>query len=504
MRIKAILTLSLISLLLFSCSTEKKFDFNQQWTWQDLRDFTENEDTHRMINNIKKLVPLEDARYLFREIAKFEQPKDVYKLTRIERKQHESGGGFFGVLPNHFDQQNLIPLPIDFNKTIRLGLYLSKVRKNNVRDLLTANIGYNLTFDNKELNKSEVPGPDNISLRLNFSQLDNILTYYDNMESSKLKELATEDIFTSMIDARRENKTIDAPYPVRTDYIYFIGAAAMDSPERKIWNWINPANNFGFSEFYTNRQLYADFIDYLRENNRDFITPITHRLSQYLPQEVRYDGELQFSVNFGQNLWPTPTGVGFNIVQLKDNYSNYFIGARKEIFKQLHTQLCIKPADKKQNFQYDDISYWNFEREEDRKFYSILAFTYMEGLATYISGRPKGFDFFLQVKESVSYLEQIHNVIYNTKKERLLTQLENFGTEPYGPLTGLGYLMARTIETYFGKDEIIRCIENGPVYFFNKFYDHRKTIKNRSFVHITEEVADRIEGLYKRQKKHYR
>ncbi len=503
MRVRAILTGIIITLLLTGCSKDKKFDFNGQWTWQDLKAFTDNEDTHRLIDNIKKLVPLDDTRYLFREISRFETPEDVYNLTAIEKRQNQLGGGFFGVIPNHFDQKSRIPLPTDFDKTIRLGLYLSKVRTNNIRDLITANIGYHINFKNEEINDTSTPGPENIHLTVDFSLLEDILDYYNNFENEQLQTLAENNIFDNMIAARRENKIIPSPYPQRTDYLYFLGAAAMNNPERKIWNWLNPANNFGFSEFYTNRHLYSEFIDYIKKNSRNFTNPIAARLSDYLPADVTFTGELQFAVNFGQNIWSAPNSVGFNIAQIKDNYPVYFKGARKEIFKQLHSELCIKSPDKKNNFQYEDIKYWNFETEEDRKFYRILAFTYMEGVSTYISGSPKGFNFFMQAKQSVSYLEQVYNIIYKTKKEGLLTQMEVFGMEPYGPLTGLGYLMARTIETYFGKEELIRCIQNGPVYFFDKFYEHRKTIENPTFVHITDTVAKKITDLYDLQKQYY-
>ncbi len=496
--------LLLLLFLIVGCSKRLTFDFNKKWEWSDLKSVTTNKQTLGYIDNLSRQVSVNDARFLFIEITNLKNPNDIYELMDIEADQYNRGGGFYNILPRHFNDKSLIPKPVDFQGQIKLALYLAKVRNIIIQDMKKSGIYYNYRLKNKEINEYTAK-KSNITLTLHTDYVNSILKYYNGDNNSLLENLSTHEVNMIMLSERQKLDYLTAPYPTATDMAEFIRNSSKEKPLYKIWNWVNPANNFGYSELYTNRKIYQSLIDYLEKKERDFTGSIVAPLSRYFPQDKSYQFDLHYAVNFGVNHWSKNNHLGMNIVQMKDDFRRQKIFSRQEIFKQMHKTTCITSPElnDQREITYNDLKKWNFASEKDRKFYRYLFEAYQLGLSSFICGTPKHFQFFTQVKAGMGIINQAYSAIYQTENDQIYDQLVAFGTEKYGPLTGLGYLMSRAIKTQYGEAELTRCLVNGPVYFFNKFYQYRRTKPGRTFVHIKDETGQKIEELYQKQLKYF-
>lgn len=126
--------LSLLFLLIcvWSCGEHQKFNPKSEWDWSTLQEQTTNPKTINQIEELKKLLSINDARFIIRQLWNLKEPVDILKLSEIEKDQQLSGGGFFGYIPEYFQDKNNIPIPTNFDNLSWMCFIFSRNTKSNI------------------------------------------------------------------------------------------------------------------------------------------------------------------------------------------------------------------------------------------------------------------------------------------------------------------------------------------------------------------------------------
>ena len=495
----------LVLVLLFSCTNKKAFNFNKKWNWTDLEAHASEQQTKDQIKALKKIMPLKDARFLFKQLNNLEKHAQIRELSTIENKQKKWGGSFYGYIPDNFKDSTRIPIPDEFSSKINTALFLSKIRNKIFRIISRPDFKYTVKFKGDQIPTKPVEslGSD-LNLEIDISAVQKVLDLYKNKKLSmdQALEIARHDVFQEMLKHRRNLGYIPEPLPDSTDLAKFIYTAGSNKPLYEIWNWLNPCNLFCFSDLYYNQDQFRDLLNHIDKNKKQLEYNIFNRIDNYIPKGTKFSDKLSFGVNFGVRSWATGNAVGTNIVQVKDDYSTLTKTMRHEVFHHVQLALCPISPDRrnKENLDFSDLTYWNFSNKKDRKFYKILSYIFLEGTATYVGGKPDNWIVFDEVKNSIGMLDQIYSANYEQDNQEMVDKIVNMGLQSNGPFYGLGYFMARTIEVKHGKEELVRAIKSSPLYFFKSFYDYRRKKPNRKFTHISDQVGDKILELYEKIK----
>ncbi|HMA61054.1 MAG TPA: DUF5700 domain-containing putative Zn-dependent protease [bacterium] len=503
MAFKRTILVFLVLVLFMSCTQKDQFNFNSKWEWQELHTFSKDTTTRKQIDQLQKTLPLDEARFIFKQLDKLEKPGQIQKLSTLEKKQKEWGGSFYGFIPDHFKDSTKIPIPNNFKNTIATAHHLAKIRNNNYKVLSRGELRYNIKFKNKDddLPQEEIqPLNSNLELDIDISAIDDVLDYYKK-KSPTLDEafkIAQHPVFRAMLKHRRNLGYIPEPLPDSTDLGKFIYSAANPKPINRIWNWLNPCNFFCFSDIYTNQDKFRKYIKYLDNNSEQLEYNILKRIDRFVPDNTKFSDKISFGVNFGIRSWATSNSVGTNIAQVKDRFPTLLRTMRHEVFHHVQLAICPVSSDIKNrdNLDFSDLTTWNFQNKNDRKFYRVLSYIFLEGTATYVGGKPENWRFFEEVKKSIGMLDQIYSSIYTNKNPEMTEKIINMGLKSNGPFYGLGYFMARTIKIQYGEEELQKAIVKGPLYFFKKFHEYRLSKSTRKFTHITDRVGKKIDELY--------
>jgi len=494
MKIWKIFVSLLIFLLLLGCNGKKEFNFKKDWTWEELSQFTEDNDTKEYISYLEKKISLEDAYFVFRELDKIKNPENIYLFSKFEKFQKENGGQFFSIIPDFFKKKDIIPPADTFDHIIANALYYTRIKEIADKNLYLSGFMYNLKFRNNELKPVDRQG-SKLDLELNTDMISDILNIYESKKVHKkeITKIANNKIFEDMLRVRSTISKFTDPVPTQQTIAYFIQKSAETDPLNKLWNWMNPANNFGFSELSINRENYKKLISTINDNNQIFKDRVLAKLAHYIPLDFHYKQDINFAVNFGQKIWSSKDGIGVNIVHIKDDFISLTGSIRKEVYLQILEKLN----------QENNTLEPDFGNEKDKDYYDILKFIFYEGTANYIGFAPPQFDYVNNAKESNSALEQIQKYMYNGKKPELLKSLKTYSMGENGYFTGLGFLMARTIEKKMGKETLKKCIQNGPIYFFKTYTDLQIEKKTKRYFNYDQVVIDKINEFYNLQSKHY-
>jgi len=494
MKALKILFLSIVLLTILGCSSKKGFNFKKDWTWEELYQSTEDAESQKFIKYIEKKLTIDEAYYVFRQLDKIKNPKDIYKLYDLEKYQRENGGQFYKIIPDFFKKREVVPIPDSFDHIVADVFYFTQIRDLANKNLYKAGIMYNLKFLNTEMTKIERKG-SNLDLEINTKTIQNILDLYNKSKLSKkvIMEITNGKDIDNMLACRSKDSKFTEPIITSESYANFLETSTKSEPIYQLWNWMNPANNFGFAELNTNHENYQKLIDNIENNKQLFEDRILAKLDNFIPKDFHHIQKVDLAVNFGQKTWSSKEGIGANIVHIKDDFKSYTTSLRREVFLQILKKLgketkTIEP---------------NFENEKDNEYYKTLSFIYTEGLSNYIGGVPPHYDFSSKAKESNGALEQIQQYTYSDKKPQYLKSVKMFTMGENGLFSGLGFLMARTIDKQIGRDELIKCLQNGPVYFFKTYLNLQESRKTKKYFNFEQSIFDKIDEFYNLQAKNY-
>ena len=211
---KACKLLILLFSLLFilGCSNQKGFNFKNDWTWEELSQFSEDSDTQKYISYLEKKMTIDEAYFIFRELKKIKNPQDIYQLAELEKYQRENGGQFYSVIPDFFKKKEVIPPPDTFEHIIADVFYFTQIRDIVNKNLFTAGIMYNLKFHDEEMTKINRKG-SNLDLEISTETVQRILNIYDKSKVNKKEvlEIVDDKVFENMLICRTNDSKFKKP-----------------------------------------------------------------------------------------------------------------------------------------------------------------------------------------------------------------------------------------------------------------------------------------------------
>lgn len=484
----------------YSCGNRYKFDFSSDWTWDHLKKQTSDEKVITQIINIEKNLTLQDARFLFLQLSSLKKPTDIIRLSEIEKNQIQSGGGFYGFVPDYFNNSGDIPIPDNFKNLIACADFLSRIHYQIDRTIDLANFPYHKTFLNQKLLSDNVhPGNQGLKISINTDEIREILIHYINKNMTKeiASEIANAPPFQKMLLNRKQLGYIPPPHPETEDLAKFIFTAGCDDPILMIWKWINPWNCFGFADLYLNSIKYYDVVSTINENQEPFAFNILNRVNKYLPPDFEFHDKLDIGVNWGILTWSTDNQIGINLIHFKDDYDSIYRYASRELFRKIQLQILkteygIQPNE---SVKINDIIAGKYNNIYDKFFYEVLVRIVLEGTTAYVSGKEKHWIIADGNKYGKDLLNQIYFSLYEKVDIKTVEYCESEGFTHNGPLVSIGYRITRELVKKYGDDIIFEILRDNYLDFYIKYIEIEKGYSKRQFKLIDPKIAEKINHL---------
>ncbi len=501
---KFILVLLLLILVLFSSCNNKgnvyEFDFTHEWTWSEIINHTNDQETKEQIERIKKLISVEEAHTLFFYLSALEDPKDIKLLAEIQSVQDSLGGGFYGMAPVFPNNTDTIPVPYDFEKLISAGLFLAEFRKTIYEAI--AKTEYPLVFYNSDLDEnSEIINNSNIELVFDLSCVKQIIDAFDkrSLTLNDAIEISNLPGFRHMLEHRRKLGYIPEPLPTSEDLAQFILYASSKEPLNMIWKWLSPWNYFNLSDLYINRKNYKKIITELESGRKDVTDLVSNKIDRFVPKNFTFNDTLTVAVNWGIRSWATEHTLGTNIVQFKDNFDLLLRTISHESFHKIQLELCpLDPAfENSHEKSFEDIVDHTFPDNKDTRLYQALSYIFLEGTASYVGGMNAAEISGENVKTGADLLNDIYYKIYVENNPGAVDEILNKGLISNGPFYVLGYKMTEEIVKYSDPEDIRKLLLNGTLGFFDTFFeiDEGIGIDNETYIEFNKDIKNNIKGL---------
>jgi len=482
---------------LSACKNRYGFDFGSDWDWHSLKKQSSNENVIAQINNLEKNLSLKEARFLFIQLSSLKNPSDIAHLSKIESDQNKSGGGYYGYIPDYFKNPNKIPIPENFESIIACANFLTNTRTQINRIITRSNFQYNKTFLKQEIsavNKAETH-PD-IQIDINTDAVMDVITHYinQNITMETATDIASHPSFQQMLKNRKEIGYIPEPLPDTNDLAKFIYIAGSNDPVSMIWKWINPWNCFGFADLYMNSTKYCEIVSEINSNKEYLISSIKSRIGRYLPEDFKYQDQIDLGVNWGVLNWSTEKQIGINIVHLKNDYSAFKRIVSKQLFRkiQIHIIKEMKNISPDDDIQINKIIAVNYKNIYDQLFSEVLFQIFLEGTSAYAAGKEKSWIIADGYKFGRDLLNSIHFSLYNTVNLKTVKYCESQGFSPNGPLVAIGYQMTKVLVKQYGHQIIYETLANNFLDFFIKYIEIEKEYGKEKIKIFDPDVVEKI------------
>lgn len=272
-------------------------------------------------------------------------------------------------------------------------------------------------------------------------------------------------------------------------------------------------NIYMLNEAYKSRFDIAALAENLKKSN--FAKRVYKRVSSFFPKD--YSAIRNYEVFYTAVGWKWGDAMSFNYTFNKGKYEVSDTGTPAIIFnltlvcKLYGKTLCVRQACL-ENVMSHELFHaifsdyiqkkwkpWNNEDVDENTLYLMLN----EGMAHYIADgdllrRKYDKDNNLRQKEKLAFASLADHVkiIFNeNEKDSIRKDVLNAGLygkywSKYICITGL--FMAYHIERYYGREELQKCIEKGPLYFVRKYKSLQRT--NGDLPELPYELANYVKS----------
>lgn len=476
------------------------FDFNKKWEWKDLEKTAANEKEINYIIELKKIISIENARFLFDQLLNLNNPEEIKNLRKYQALQIEWGGSFYGIIPDQINEEDDIPIPTNFENLLKATIYLANIRNRNYEAI--RNTGFPLNFKNKPFNtlyKQKCPA--NINFNLDISGIQKLLKLFDkdSIAFDEAMEIANHHAFREMIKHRHNLGYIPKPWITKESLASFIQHAISRKPLDMIWKWLNPWNFFNFADIFNNLEQYKKLINTIELNKENFVNQITSRIASFLPENIKFEDQFTFAIGWGIRGWATNATGGLNIEHFKDDYDLLIQTITHETFHRLQLEIC--PIDSSRynelNRSFESIVSYSFPDNKDCKFYEVITYVFLEGSATFVGGKDCNNETDTHIDEGIRLLNQIYETIYSKNNLEKVDELVNKGLKSNGPFYELGYYMTEKIVNKYGNKKLGNCLLEGSTEFFKIFFEIYDLNSLENITKFNEGIKEKIIQLNK-------
>jgi|GEM_PF-1505495 len=500
MKLNYLYVIFAFALIPSSCAHRYQFDFANSWSWEQLEQAAPTEECRENIHQIQKNITLNDAQFLFKQLTALPKPVEIRRLAEIEALQEQWGGGFYGYVRAYFQDLDQIPIPNDFVSLVECALYLSKAKSEIKRVVTRTDLRYQVNFL-KEGFPTDLRPPNSRSMRLNINTTSfrDVLDLFEKKKVSlkDAQKIAEDETFQQMLRSRKEIGQIPEPLPDTENLAQFVYNAASREPIHMLWKWINPWNYFCFADVFMKQANYRKLLTEIEANRDSLEALILGRITQYIPDTIRFEEQIDFAVNWGVRSWSTESRIGSNLAHVKNDYATIARTMRREVFQRLQPSICLVDPSRahKRPGTDDDLVFWNFKNENDRQFYKTLSYILLDASAMYVGGKEPGWLAMDGAKDGRDLLDQIYVGIYHYNDPNIVKDGLDQGFTVNGPFYGLGYEMIETLVKEYGKPVVGDLLANGSVYFFKKYAALEKTFPKNVIHLLTDDIMKKIDEL---------
>jgi len=482
---------------LSTCGNRYGFDFSSNWNWESLKKQSSDEKVIAQINNLEKNLSLKEARFLFIQLSSLKNPSYITHLSKIETDQNKSGGGYYGYIPDYFKNPNKIPIPENFNSIIACADFLVNIRKQIDRIITSSNFQYNKKFTKQEISAvNKAKTHSDIQIDINTDAVMDVLTHYinQNITMETATDIANHSSFQQMLKNRKEIGYIPEPLPDTDDLAKFIYTAGGNDPVSMIWKWLNPWNCFGFADLYMNSTKYHEVVSEINSNKEYLISSIKSRIGRYLPEDFKYQDQIDLGVNWGVLNWSTEKQIGINIVHLKNDYSAFKRIVSRQLFRKIQIHIIkemnnISPDD---DIQINKIIAGNYKNIYDQLFYEVLFQIFLEGTSAYAAGKEKSWIIADGYKFGRDLLNSIHFSLYNDVDLKTVEYCESQGFSPNGPLVAIGYQMTKVLVKQYGHQIVYESLRDNFLKFYIKYIEIEKDYGKNKIKIFDSDIVEKI------------
>lgn len=411
-------------------------------------------------------------------IKQLDTPERIKELFRIQQKQAELGGGFYGLIPDPIESPEQIPVPDTPDKFLDLLSYLSQVRDEQLK--IVAGTGFPVNFSGRNYVPKDVESGRRIKIILDLSAIRDVLKYIakENPTLDEARKIASGEIFTEMINHRNSLGYVPGPEFTMEFLANFLFFAASKEPVYEIWKRLNPWNFFDFADIACNRADYERVLNELEENKDNIEACISSRIEKYVPENFEFQERFVFSVGWAIRGWATGKFGDINIEHVKDNYDFLLDVIIHETFHRI--QAMLYPGNEGKEFRMLEKP---LKDKGMDALYKAMTYIFLEGSATYVQKGDFPVEDMSDVQAGVDLFKELYERVFQEKKYDELESLLNRGLRSNGPFYALGHYMTYIIDKEYGNRTIASCLEKGSPEFFRLFID---TEEGRVF---PEEIA---------------
>lgn len=413
-------------------------------------------------------------------IKQLDTLESIKELFRIQQKQAELGGGFYGVIPDPIESPEQIPIPDTPDKFLDLLSYLSQIRDEQRK--IVAGTGFPVDFLGRNYVPKDVKSSGRIKIILDLHAVREVLDYLakENPTLEEAREIAGGEIFTEMIKHRNSLGYVPGPEFTTEFLANFLFFAASKESIYEIWKQLNPWNFFDFADIACNRDDYERVLNELEENKDNIEARISAKIEKYVPEDFEFQERFVFSVGWAIRGWATGKYGGINIEHIKDNYDFLLDIIIHETFHRI--QAILYPGNEGKEFRMLEKPLKDKGKDA---LYKAITYVFLEGSATYVQKGDFPVEDISDVQAGVELFKELYNTIFQQKKYDELEKFLNRGLRSNGPFYALGHYMSYIIDKKYGNKAIADCLKKRSQKFFKLFAD---TEEGRIFPEEIKEV----------------
>ena len=186
---------------------------------------------------------------------------------------------------------------------------------------------------------------------------------------------------------------------------------------------------------------------------------------------MEFRDRFSFAVGWGIRGWATESTAGINIEHFKDDFDLLIRTLTHETCHRLQLYVCPLDSSRKNKSprEFEDLVYFSFPDEKDRKFYEVITYIFLEGSATFVGGVDPSIETEKHAMEGLKLLHQVYQTIYNENNLEKADELLNSGLKSNGPFYALGYYMTSRIVDKYGNAELSHSLLDSSVGFFGRY-----------------------------------
>ncbi len=417
-------------------------------------------------DELAQLVEQYDVDFLLQAISKISPPERFLEIAQYHKRQSEEGGGFFGLLPEQMADEKDLPIPDSDTGILAAAIELARQRSVNLQAISTVNPEYTFSFTGDAIPDWSGDHPPSMSLHLDISVIRDFLEA--NVEGEvafeELKNLVNLPANQEMLQHRQALSYMPPPQITKASLTNMILRAASNDPLNRLWNWLNPMNNFGYADLAIKSDDYTFLVDQIEENGQRLARKVLSNVILYTPPETELEETFAFTVGFFIRGWATNAMAGINIEQVKDNWDFILGTVTEEVYHRYQLKYC-PTADGQQAQDFEDLASADFGDRRYDKLYELLTYTVLEGAAN----RARGEYISKQLPDGVSAgIQLVTDFSKKVVQENDLNVAEEMianGLASNGPLYSLGWHLAGLIEAANGTHAVGAYQQRGPVAF---------------------------------------